>query len=539
MITQVEDHDSTLNVVNPQKVPSGVPWKNFFDSDGNLIVKNLDTGEKTSVKDLEKPVDPVFLRFATQEEQLSAAMTVSTFRTQEKPRISFLGKANSSLMKRTPLRDKRNVTKGVGHVKINSKKAQIEFDNLFIVQALRAHDGPIWSLKLNEKRNLLASGGQDAVLRVWLLCGQGNPEINWNQDYSQIFYNGKGTDEPKKQQRLGSEPSFSSSGTLSSSKEATEKDMENSISNREMNIQTKYPRQVLKPRPFREFMGHKLDILDVAWSKNDFILSASMDKTVRLWHPSVNEALRKFQHSDFITTVHFHPMEEGIFISGALDEKLRVWDIAEKKVITFKDRLGLITASSISRDGKHLLVGTYKGLCKSFQLKQDDGTWTLQQVNEVEVCSRRGKNSKGSKISGISFKPHSEEFLVSSNDSRLRCYQLESFFRTCKYLGHRNFCSQIHPCYSEDGEYVLCGSEDRQVYIWHTQPQKVPENNGKTEQNEWSEHFMAHNCIVSCAIFAPNVVWKDRKVASNSAIGRVIITAGYSGEIRIYENIDL
>ncbi|GJD09296.1 WD repeat-containing protein 44 [Galdieria sulphuraria] len=485
----MEDHDSTLNVVNPQKVPSGVPWKNFFDSDGNLIVKNLDTGEKTSVKDLEKPVDPVFLRFATQEEQLSAAMTVSTFRTQEKPRISFLGKANSSLMKRTPLRDKRNVTKGVGHVKINSKKAQIEFDNLFIVQALRAHDGPIWSLKLNEKRNLLASGGQDAVLRVWLLCGQGNPEINWNQDYSQIFYNGKGTDEPKKQQRLGSEPSFSSSGTLSSSKEATEKDMENSISNREMNIQTKYPRQVLKPRPFREFMGHKLDILDVAWSKNDFILSASMDKTVRLWHPSVNEALRKFQHSDFITTVHFHPMEE-----------------AEKKVITFKDRLGLITASSISRDGKHLLVGTYKGLCKSFQLKQDDGTWTLQQVNEVEVCSRRGKNSKGSKISGISFKPHSEEFLVSSNDSRLRCYQLESFFRTLKM---------------ENTSYV------------------VPENNGKTEQNEWSEHFMAHNCIVSCAIFAPNVVWKDRKVASNGAIGRVIITAGYSGEIRIYENIDL
>jgi WD40 repeat protein len=96
-----------------------------------------------------------------------------------------------------------------------------------------------------------------------------------------------------------------------------------------------------------------------------------MDKTVRLWHPSVNEALRKFQHSDFITTVHFHPMEEGIFISGALDEKLRVWDIAEKKVVTFKDRLGLITASNVSRDGKHLLVGTYKGICKSFHLNQD------------------------------------------------------------------------------------------------------------------------------------------------------------------------
>ncbi|GJQ13338.1 hypothetical protein GpartN1_g5129.t1 [Galdieria partita] len=531
----VEDHDSEPNVMNPQKVPSGVPWKNFFDSDGNLIVKNLDTGEKTSVKDLEKPVDPVFLRFASQEEQLSASMTVSTLNTQEKPRNSFLGRAHPSLIKRTPFREKRNIVKGVGHVKINTKKAEAEFDNLFVVQALRAHDGPIWSLRMNEKGNLLATGGQDAVLRVWLLCGQGNPEVNWNQDYSETF-NGKSKDGLNK--HVVSEPSFSSSGTRSSSKETTGKDTENSISNREMNIQTKYPRQLLKSQPFREFMGHKLDILDIAWSKNDFLLSASMDKTVRLWHPSVNEALRKFQHSDFITTVHFHPIEEGIFISGALDEKLRVWDVAEKKVITFKDRLGLITASSVSRDGKHLLVGTYKGLCKSFLLKQDQGTWTLQQVNEVEVCSRRGKNSKGSKISGISFKPHSDEFLVSSNDSRLRCYRLESLVRTCKYLGHRNFCSQIHPCYSEDGEYILCGSEDRQVYIWKTQPQKVPENNGKTEQNEWSEHFMAHNCIVSCAIFAPNVV-SNRKVANHSAIGRVIITAGYSGEIRIYENMDL
>jgi WD40 repeat protein len=522
---------------DPERVPSGVPWKNFFDADGNLIVKNLDTGEKTSVKDLERPIDPVFLRFATQEEQLSAAMTVSTTDSQGKPRTSFFERVHPSFVKRAPFRDKKNVAKGAGHVKINTKKAEAAFENLFIVQALSAHEGPIWALKLNEKGNLLATGGQDAVLRVWLLCGQGSPEPQWNEDYSQVFADGKKTTDIQKKS-IGAEPSFSSSGTFSSSKDTNGKDIENSITNREIRIQTKHPRQVLKPQPFREFVGHKLDILDIAWSKNDFLLSASMDKTVRLWHPSVNEALRKFQHSDFITTVHFHPMEEGIFISGALDEKLRVWDIAEKKVVTFKDRLGLITASNVSRDGKHLLVGTYKGICKSFHLNQDQGTWTLQQVNEVEVCSRRGKNSKGSKISGICFKPNSEEFLVSSNDSRLRCYRLETLSRTCKYLGHRNFCSQIHPCYSEDGEYVLSGSEDRQVYIWNTEPHKVAENNGKTDQNEYCEHFIAQNCIVSCAIFVPRVGWKKTKAANDRALSnRVIITAGYSGEIRIYENV--
>lgn len=41
MANLVEEHDQ--DTVNPQRIPSGVPWKNFFDADGNLIVKNLDT----------------------------------------------------------------------------------------------------------------------------------------------------------------------------------------------------------------------------------------------------------------------------------------------------------------------------------------------------------------------------------------------------------------------------------------------------------------------------------------------------------------
>jgi len=66
----------------------------------------------------------------------------------------------------------------------------------------------------------------------------------------------------------------------------------------------------------------------------------------------------------------------------------------------------------------------------------------------------------------------------------------------------------------------------------------VAENNGKTDQNEYCEHFIAQNCIVSCAIFVPRVGWKKTKAANDRALNnRVIITAGYSGEIRIYENV--
>jgi len=38
------------------------------------------------------------------------------------------------------------------------------------------------------------------------------------------------------------------------------------------------------PKPLVVFSGHTSDILDCAWSKNLFLLSASSDKTCRLWH---------------------------------------------------------------------------------------------------------------------------------------------------------------------------------------------------------------------------------------------------------------
>ncbi len=52
---------------------------------------------------------------------------------------------------------------------------------------------------------------------------------------------------------------------------------------------------MLRPRPHRSYAGHEADVLDVAWSRSQFLLSASMDKTVRLWHISMDDCLRVFR----------------------------------------------------------------------------------------------------------------------------------------------------------------------------------------------------------------------------------------------------
>ncbi len=52
---------------------------------------------------------------------------------------------------------------------------------------------------------------------------------------------------------------------------------------------------VLQNTPHRTYVGHTADVLDLAWSKSQFLLTASMDKTVRLWHISMEDCLRVFK----------------------------------------------------------------------------------------------------------------------------------------------------------------------------------------------------------------------------------------------------
>lgn len=81
------------------------------------------------------------------------------------------------------------------------------------------------------------------------------------------------------------------------------------------------------PSPFRVFVGHTLDVIDISWSRSHFILSASADHNVRLWHVTRGDCLQVFRHPDIATSIDFHPLHDRYFVSGCFDRKLRIWDI--------------------------------------------------------------------------------------------------------------------------------------------------------------------------------------------------------------------
>ncbi|PHH71259.1 hypothetical protein CDD80_5410 [Ophiocordyceps camponoti-rufipedis] len=266
---------------------------------------------------------------------------------------------------------------------------------------------------------------------------------------------------------------------------------------------------VFHSKPTREFEGHTGEVLALSWSKNNFLLSSSMDKTVRLWHMSRNECLSTFSHDDLVTSIAFHPTDDRFFLAGSLDAQLRLWSIPDRAVAFSAQANEFITAVAFAPDGKTAISGLLGGQCMFYE------TEGLNFQFHIHVRSSRGKNAKGSKITGIrtARAPSDSEdgdvkVLVSSNDSRVRIYSLKTRMLEVKFRGLENQSSQIHARFGDDAMHVISGSEDRRAYIWAA---GSPEAEFKDKQPY--ECFDAHPQVVTTALIAP---LKSRQLLSAS-----------------------
>uniref|UniRef100_A0A8D8REL4 WD repeat-containing protein 44 n=1 Tax=Cacopsylla melanoneura TaxID=428564 RepID=A0A8D8REL4_9HEMI len=395
----------------------------------------------------------------------------------------------------------------------NSHKGPFDFESLQHVQELNSqHIGPVWCMKFSVCGRLLATAGQDRVLRIWVV----RSAYSYFQDM-RTKYNAEKVSPTPSQESLVSQHS-SEDPNASQGCDTPHND-----------------RNPFMPKPFCTYVGHTSDLLDVAWSKNYFVLSSSMDKTVRLWHISRKECLCCFQHIDFVTAICFHPRDDRYFLSGSLDGKLRLWNIPDKKVAVWNEVEGqtkLITAANFCENGKFAVVGSYDGRCIFYNTDQ------LKYHTQIHVRSTRGKNATGRKISGIEPMPGEDKILVTSNDSRIRLYDLRDLNLSCKYKGYVNVSSQIKASFSHDGKYIVSGSENQCIYIWKTHHDYAKFSSVRRDRNDFWEGIKAHNAVVTCAVFAPcpELIIAQMEPDRAESSGYVLVSADFNGIIKVFLN---
>lgn len=476
-----------------------------------FLLKDLDTGMRSYVTDQEWVEKPTNLE-AVRPAHSTKPPIMPTLET----RCCDRSTAEQKRARSDELQSMSRTLRITDQVRVIAhKKRDRDFTNLYRWQRVRAHNGPIRVIEFSRTGKFLATAGQDLAIKIWDI----DSKLEDNRADILKGVVGVSGDTVVSATRLHSAYSY-----------------------------------IRRGAPLMVCRGHTSDVIALSWSKNDFLLSGSVDRTVRLWHPRAKGCMRILDHKDIVTSVAFHPTDEQICISGSADGMVHMWHLKEDKLLSKAETDDLITACAITPDGTTALVGTYHGRCKFYGLFDEiQGEWQFKHTTQLDVRSRRAKNAQGKKICGFRFYGRTDKVLISSNDSRLRLYRLDDKSVLSKFLGHQNNESHLNGSFAPGGRYVLCASESKMVHIWevedslHTlaESRKPPledgigGNSAKDRGIAHESFFVQESGQVTAAAFAPWRVPEEalhlRAAFTNSRTsGLVIVTASDDGDIRVF-----
>ncbi|KAK9719756.1 WD repeat protein Lub1 [Basidiobolus ranarum] len=240
-------------------------------------------------------------------------------------------------------------------------------------------------------------------------------------------------------------------------------------------------------------LGHELDVRAVFSPREDLVISASRDKTVRTWSRatpnSFNQDKILLGHNHYVNSLaYFEPHEEnpnGLIISGSSDKLINISDPEKPEepiysLIGHEDNVCALSTynnSMIVSGSWDKTAKVWKDWHCSYTLKgHTQAVWAVLAVDEETVITGSADKSikiwKSGKcvntlqghtdsVRGLALVP-GVGFLSCSNDSSLRLW---SFSGDClqEMNGHTSFVYSVAVLPS--GEFASCG-EDRSLRIW-------------------------------------------------------------------------
>uniref|UniRef100_A0A7N0TST8 Uncharacterized protein n=1 Tax=Kalanchoe fedtschenkoi TaxID=63787 RepID=A0A7N0TST8_KALFE len=341
-------------------------------------------------------------------------------------------------------------TPNMSQMKVHrNKKKCMEFSAVYAGQEIKAHKGFILTMKFSPDGQYLASGGQDGVVRIWRVTSK----------ESCSKYSAPVCDERSKTK-------FSSVAV---------------------------PDKVfaIDELPFQELYGHSGDILDLAWSNANLLLSSSKDKTVRLWEVGSDDCLKVFHHNDYVTCIQFNPVDDKHFITGSIDGKVRIWGVLNGRVVDWVYAKDVVTAVCYKPDGRGFVVGSVSGVCRFYG--NDASKEHIQLEAQLDVQGR--KKTSHNKITGIEFcQKEDQRVMITSEDSKVRIFEGINMIQ--KYKGFRNSGSQMSASFTSTGRHIISVGEDSRVYVWNYDDNHPPASKQRKSIHS-CEHFSSEGVSVA------------------------------------------
>ncbi|KAH6918387.1 WD repeat-containing protein [Coprinopsis sp. MPI-PUGE-AT-0042] len=226
---------------------------------------------------------------------------------------------------------------------------------------------------------------------------------------------------------------------------------------------------------------HPYEVGAIAWSPDDSVLVTGAEHLIKMWNMRTGVCIRTMDtHEETISSISWLPDGSG-FYSAGLDRKIILWDSEGNLKEDWPPAPIRIHGHCLSRDGSRLVaIGQDEEVDRA-----RDGAAPAQTpggtpgkspkdihhrlaVFDVEKRSMVWSVRYEGEFTSISLSPDSQYALVSHDSEVIYLYDIQNGRLENKYIGQRQGKDIIKSCFGGvNGSFVLSGSEDGNVYVWH------------------------------------------------------------------------
>ncbi|KAL4786484.1 WD40-repeat-containing domain protein [Aspergillus varians] len=220
------------------------------------------------------------------------------------------------------------------------------------------------------------------------------------------------------------------------------------------------------------------------------IASASMDETIRLWDASTGGHLRTLEgHSMAVLAVAFSPDGKQI-ASASMDETIRLWDASTgDHQRTLEGHLGNVKAVAFSLDGSKIASASYDTTVR---------LWDASTGNHQKILEGHSGH-----VTAVAFSPDSKQIVSASVDTTIRLWDVSTGVHLKTLEGHVGRAWSI--AFSPDGRQIASSSGDKTIRLWDA------------STGDHRKSLESHSDGVLAAVFSP-----DGKQIASASVDKTI-----------------